>query len=170
MRDNNVSEEGSPLLGVAHARYWGDAGEKASRHPRDGSRKRWRQAAPVDVSRSSFRRHWRVSAGIAGVLMLSMALAGLGAIFSSVQRQRGAPRTSGASLDGLDNAAAAKQTPATKAPEESSHSRGERAKSLAWREKRDALLVFQIVLRSNGYLQPPAVFPCEAVCILCVRN
>lgn len=36
----------------------------------------------------SFRSKWRVSAGVAGVLMFSMALAGLVAIFSTIQRER----------------------------------------------------------------------------------
>lgn len=142
MRSTRVPEEGSPLLGEAQARYWSDAGEQQGPgSTRDRSRKRWRRAAtPLDVSydRSVFRRHWRVSAGVAGVLLLSMALAGLGAIFSTVQRERAAPRSSGTALDGLDDAAAASsRTPATTvSPEDARQSRhrGERPHKKAWKK------------------------------------
>ena len=85
--------EGSPLLGAAATpmRGWGNAGREGSGRAllgegRDSSRRRNRDGGPV--SSNLFRRNWKVSAGVAGLLMFSMALAGLVAIFSTIQSER----------------------------------------------------------------------------------
>ena len=72
---------------------WGDAGRTGSGRPllgessRDRSRRAGRQDAPQS-SPTFLRRNWRVSAGAAGVLMFAMALAGLVAIFNTIQSER----------------------------------------------------------------------------------
>lgn len=72
-------------------RGWGNAGREGSGRAllgegRDSSRRRNRDGGPV--SSNLFRRNWKVSAGVAGLLMFSMALAGLVAIFSTIQSER----------------------------------------------------------------------------------
>ncbi len=52
-----------------------------------GSRGRSRKGGSRQDA-SFLRRNWRASAGVAGLLMFSMALAGLVAIFSTIQRGR----------------------------------------------------------------------------------
>lgn len=51
---------------------------------RDKSRRRNRDGGASNI----LRRNWKVSAGVAGILMFSMALAGLVAIFSTIQSER----------------------------------------------------------------------------------
>eukprot|EP00752_Nemacystus_decipiens_P014913 g13276.t1 len=87
--------EGSPLLGAAAPpmRGWGDAEREGSGRSllgdgRGKSRRRDREGGAVSRSSSILRRNWKVSAGVAGVLMFSMALAGLVAIFSTIQGER----------------------------------------------------------------------------------
>lgn len=83
------ASEGSPLLdGAADpARDWGDANRKGSagRHalPLGGEERR--------KCRRRQRRHWRLSAAVAGVLAFSMALAGLAGVFSAIKGE-GSPR------------------------------------------------------------------------------
>lgn len=73
-------------------RGWGNAGREGSGRALLGggraksSRRRDRDGG--DVSSSLLRRNWKMSAGVAGVLMFSMALAGLVAIFSTIQSER----------------------------------------------------------------------------------
>ncbi|CAM9812549.1 unnamed protein product [Ectocarpus sp. 4 AP-2014] len=96
---HSSTNEGSPLLqGVAAGSMgdWNDVNRQGSGRALLGetskSKRRSRQQ-PGASARSggaspSFRSKWRVSAGVAGVLMFSMALAGLVAIFSTIQRER----------------------------------------------------------------------------------
>ncbi len=88
------ADEASPLLGgaVDPARGCGDAdreGSASSRRLKESRRESRRiggrqQASPPTAL---LQRHWRLSAGVAGVLIIPMALAGLVAIFSAVKRQ-----------------------------------------------------------------------------------
>ncbi len=86
------TDEGSPLLSGASGpmRGWGDAGRAGSGRPLLGGESPDRRRR---IGASSLRRNWRVSAGVAGVVMFAMALAGLVAIFNIIQAER-TPRDS----------------------------------------------------------------------------
>ena len=125
MRDS--ADEGSPLLGggAGPAPSWGDAGRKASagRTPRRaggevrGKSTRSRSSHPASAAfpKAAFlRRKWRASAGVAGILVLSMALAGLAGVFSAMKGER-IPSSSSAPLQmnppGGENAAGGENSP-----------------------------------------------------------
>lgn len=116
MHSNYRTVEDSPLLAgeAGMMRGWGDTGRQGSarallEEARDRSRRRSRHEAEgggggggaARTVSNAFRRKWRVSAGVAGVVMFSMALAGLLAIFSTIQRQR--PPGSSSALEQVKN-------------------------------------------------------------------
>lgn len=84
--------EGSPLLGAADPMQgWRYSDRPGSARALLGGDSRGRSrngGSRQDAIISFLRRHWRASAGVAGVLMFSMALAGMVAIFSTIQRER----------------------------------------------------------------------------------
>lgn len=71
-------------------RGWSNAGREESGRALlgEGRDKSRRRNSREGGGGSVLRRNWRVSAGVAGVLMFSMALAGLVAIFSTIQSER----------------------------------------------------------------------------------
>lgn len=96
MHDGTM-REGSTSRGESGRRpSRADAGSPSSGYtplsePRDEvGRSGWR-AARGAARNSVVRRNWRVSAGVAGVVFLSMALTGFVAIFSTVKRERVPP-------------------------------------------------------------------------------
>lgn len=111
---HNRTTEDSPLLAgeAGMIRDWDDGGRQGSgRALLEGAREKSRRKSWHDggggggdggaalarrAVTDAFRRRWRVSAAVAGVVMFSMALAGLVAIFSTIQSQR-APASSGPS-------------------------------------------------------------------------
>lgn len=90
-RTHGRNTEGSPLLGAPAPdpmREWQDMERTGSERALLGE-SRGRSRRGSSRNRDTFlRRNWRASAGAAGVLMFAMALAGVVAIFSTIQRGR----------------------------------------------------------------------------------
>lgn len=128
------ANEGSPLLGGAAdpARGRGDADRKGSSGLgllRELRHKSKRPAVRLQAAPRAFlQRHWRLSAGVAGVLIIPMALAGLVAIFSAVKGQT-SPGTNNSNPLRMKEAGVSEE--ATEAAASESRERCERGETLA---------------------------------------
>lgn len=155
--------EGSPLLEGATGpmRDWNYGDQPGSGRALLGeSRRRRRQGAGAvsDGGGGGVRRNWRVSAGVAGALMFAMALAGLVAIFSTIQGER-TPRSASplqqmkdVAVEAPAAAAAAAATPAGEAPRERAD-RGRESRERCERHiKRDCCATILVDCRGGGSL------------------